>query len=339
MEGFGFESRLQRFTAMVSCPTVNTTPKPPDVPWLESLEDERANEAMAILHAILERMDAGDPIRIEAYSEDSPATLALGSEEYWIERRARVVRALGHKGFLRSADRLTLGGPLVADYERGEWITIDADEAVVRMAKMTLEERKRKAVVGQWIGKRDKVTRALPNRPEVVDQLMKAGAVKSQDYPSGPAQLGILRTILRRFHLVAKELRTRRAGRPPFEISDEYDVQGLLRALLRVHVGDIRPEETTPSLGGASARVDFFLKTEGVVIEAKMTRDNLRNTELVKQINDDIQKYRRMPGVKRLMVLVYDPEHQVSNPEGFESDYLQAAADFSHEVLVVPKGL
>ena len=63
-----------------------------------------------------------------------------------------------------------------------------------------------------------------------------------------------------RFHQVASQLTQRRQGRPTLEIHDEYDVQNLLHAILRLHFDDIRPEEWTPSYAGGAARMDFLLK-------------------------------------------------------------------------------
>jgi REase_DpnII-MboI len=54
-------------------------------------------------------------------------------------------------------------------------------------------------------------------------------------------------------------------------ITDEYDVQDHLHALLRLHFDDVREEEWTPSYGGARARMDFLLKRERKVVETKMT--------------------------------------------------------------------
>jgi hypothetical protein len=62
-----------------------------------------------------------------------------------------------------------------------------------------------------------------------------------------------------RFHSIARQLAQRREDRTTLEIEDEYDVQDLLHALLRLYFDDIRPEEWTPSYGGASSRMDFLL--------------------------------------------------------------------------------
>jgi REase_DpnII-MboI len=59
-------------------------------------------------------------------------------------------------------------------------------------------------------------------------------------------------------------------------IDDEYDLQYVFGALLALASDDVRPEEWTPSYAGGSARVDFLLKDENVVLELKRTRDGRR---------------------------------------------------------------
>jgi DNA-binding sugar fermentation-stimulating protein len=59
------------------------------------------------------------------------------------------------------------------------------------------------------------------------------------------------------------------ANRNTIEIEDEYDVQDLFHALLKLYFDDIRPEEYTPSYGGSASRVDFLLKDEQIIIEIK----------------------------------------------------------------------
>ncbi len=54
----------------------------------------------------------------------------------------------------------------------------------------------------------------------------------------------------------------------------------LLHALLLLYFDDIRAEAWTPSYAGKSARMDFLLKNEGVVIEVKKTRLGLTDKEL-----------------------------------------------------------
>jgi hypothetical protein len=126
--------------------------------------------------------------------------------------------------------------------------------------------------------------------------------------------------ICDRFHGIACQLTQRRENRATLEIKDEYDVQDLLHALLRIYFDDIRPEEWTPSYGGGSSRMDFLLKDHAVVVEAKMTRKGLSAKDVSEQLIIDAAKYRQHPDCKTLICLVYDPSGFVKNPRGIERD-------------------
>lgn len=78
-------------------------------------------------------------------------------------------------------------------------------------------------------------------------------------------------TVLERFHSVARRLLVRHDNRSTLRVEDEYDVQDLLHSLLNLVSDDIREEEWTPSYAGKSLRVDFLLKKERIVVEAKKT--------------------------------------------------------------------
>ena len=75
--------------------------------------------------------------------------------------------------------------------------------------------------------------------------------------------------ICSKFHLIVRRLRNRYDGRETLDVSDEYDVQDLLNALLTGHFDDIRPEEWTPSYAGKSARMDFLLKKKKLLLKLK----------------------------------------------------------------------
>jgi hypothetical protein len=81
--------------------------------------------------------------------------------------------------------------------------------------------------------------------------------------------LNRLLTIFSRFHLVANQLKRRRKTKTPYLIEDEYDVQNLLLALLRIDFDDIRKEDWAPIYAGGASRIDFVLKSEGILIEVK----------------------------------------------------------------------
>ncbi len=64
--------------------------------------------------------------------------------------------------------------------------------------------------------------------------------------------LSILEIILNNFHKVAQTIRQRYNNRQTIIINDEYDVQDLLRGLLRVNFEDIREEDYVPSYAVSS---------------------------------------------------------------------------------------
>jgi hypothetical protein len=146
-------------------------------------------------------------------------------------------------------------------------------------------------------------------------------------------------TMCRRFPLLVADLGQRHAGRKPFELVDEFDVQDLFRALLRVHFDDVRPEEWNPSYGGVSSRSDLLIKSERIVIETKMTRKNLGQNEVIEELTVDKAQYRIHPDCGTLVCFVYDPAHRLSNPSALEADLSGVDADFTTKVVVSPRGL
>lgn len=152
-----------------------------------------------------------------------------------------------------------------------------------------------------------------------------------------PDSVSALRVLARRFHQIARQLRNRYSQRPTLDVEDEYDVQDLLHALLRLSFDDIRPEEWTPSYAGKSARMDFLLKSEQIVVETKKTRKGLDAKELGDQLIIDIQRYQSHPDCKTLFCFVYDPEARIVNPKGIESDLSKPHNSLNVTVQIEPK--
>jgi hypothetical protein len=145
-----------------------------------------------------------------------------------------------------------------------------------------------------------------------------------------------LKNIFNQFHAVTKQLRNRYNGRNTLEIEDEYDVQDLLHALLRLFFSDIRNEEWTPSYAGGSSRMDFLLKEEKIVIEVKKTRKGLGDKELGKQLIEDKEKYKAHPDCKKLICFTYDPEGRIVNPKGIQNDLNRQEPEFEVEIIIKP---
>jgi hypothetical protein len=146
-------------------------------------------------------------------------------------------------------------------------------------------------------------------------------------------------SICRRFPLFAKKLQKRHGKRSGIGIQDEYDVQDLMHALLQLHFDDVRPEETTPSHGGSSARMDFLLMPEEVVVEAKMTRKNLGQRDLTSQLAEDKERYKSHPHCRTLICFVYDPDGYCDKPNALEKDLSETTERMRVIVIVAPKGL
>ena len=144
--------------------------------------------------------------------------------------------------------------------------------------------------------------------------------------------------LCQRFPTFIRELGRRYNQREPFEVNDEYDLQDLLRAVLRVHFSDVRPEEWNPSYGDTQSRSDFLLKPERVVIETKMTRASLRQREVVDQLAIDKAKYQGHPDCETLICFVYDPDLRLRNPVAIENDLSDCAEGLRTLVVVSPQG-
>ena len=134
--------------------------------------------------------------------------------------------------------------------------------------------------------------------------------------------------LLTRFHRVVRQLRLRHDKRSTLDVIDEYDVQDLLHALLKIYFDDVRPEEWTPSYSGKSARMDFLLKNEKTVIEIKKTRLGLADKEISDQLIVDIERYQQHPDCQRMICFIYDPEGRIANPSGLSNDLMMQHKDF-----------
>lgn len=149
-------------------------------------------------------------------------------------------------------------------------------------------------------------------------------------------EVNTLIQILSRFHRFVRQLKNRHDKRVPIEIKDEYDVQDLLHAILRLHFDDVRPEENLPSYAGSSSRVDFALKKEEILIEVKKTRHNLRDKELGEQLILDKAHYKINSDYRTLICFIYDPDELIINPSGLERDLSEANSEMNVVVVISP---
>jgi hypothetical protein len=151
--------------------------------------------------------------------------------------------------------------------------------------------------------------------------------------------LVIIEKFCSRFHLAARQLRSRHDARETIDIKDEYDVQDLFHALLTLEFNDIRPEEWTPSYAGGASRVDFLLKQEQIVVEIKKTRKDLKAKDIGEQLIVDIGRYKIHPDCKTLICFVYDPDGWIANPRGIENDLNGEHEGVGVKVIIAPRNV
>ncbi|MBD2693810.1 hypothetical protein [Anabaena catenula] len=147
--------------------------------------------------------------------------------------------------------------------------------------------------------------------------------------------------ICQRFHSIAKQLELRRSDkgkiRETLKIKDEYDVQDLLYALLKIDFVNIRKEEGMPSFAGSSSRMDFLLKEEKIGIEVKKTRESLKDKEITTELAEDIIRYQSHPDCEYLLCFIYDPEGLLKNSEALIRDLSKSGNDkLTVRVIVNP---
>ena len=114
-------------------------------------------------------------------------------------------------------------------------------------------------------------------------------------HPEGADPMGIVVALCRRFQLFVDRLQSRQRSRQSLAVADEYDVQDLLHAILKLHFDDVRPEEWTPSYAGNASRMDFLLPRERMIIEAKMTRQSPRPEKVANELIVDVARYAKFP--------------------------------------------
>jgi hypothetical protein len=133
-------------------------------------------------------------------------------------------------------------------------------------------------------------------------------------------EVELVERICRGFGEFLVPLGSRQRGRPSFVIEDEYDVQDVLHGLLRIFFDDVRPEDFSSDRAGARSRIDFVLRSAGIVVEAKMTRSGLGAAKVGEQLIVDIERYRSHQACNAIVALVYDPEKHITNRRALEND-------------------
>jgi hypothetical protein len=145
-----------------------------------------------------------------------------------------------------------------------------------------------------------------------------------------------LQEILQSFPDVVHNLSERARNRAPLILTDEYDMQYLLGALLKIHFKDVRPEEFSPSVAGRGARLDFLLHPEEIVLELKYVHASATDASLGDELLVDISRYADHPRCKQLAIFIYDPLRKLRNPKGLAADLESRRSAMPVRAIVLP---
>jgi hypothetical protein len=144
--------------------------------------------------------------------------------------------------------------------------------------------------------------------------------------------------LCRRFDTVARQLRRRHSGRATLDVNDEYDVQDLVHALLLVRFDDVRAESWNPSYLGGASRIDFLIPEAEIIVEVKKTRSGLTERKVGDQLAEDVTRYSDPAanrGASTLVCFIHDPDREIANPRGLETDLATASNERLQVVGVV----
>ena len=120
-------------------------------------------------------------------------------------------------------------------------------------------------------------------------------------------------------------------------MEDDYDLQDLLCALLRVEFDEVGSDEWTPPYTAGSPRTTLFIDKDRVAIIAKKTRSGLTPKELAEHIAADTKQYAARAHCTTLFCFIYDPEGRIGSPKRLETDLTSVSDAFTVEVLIAPK--
>ncbi|MCH7647395.1 MAG: hypothetical protein IIA83_02145 [Thaumarchaeota archaeon] len=147
----------------------------------------------------------------------------------------------------------------------------------------------------------------------------------------------LIENIISKFHEIHTQLQIRYNNRETITIKDEYDVQNLLNALLRLHFDDIRPEEPVPSYANSFTKADFFIPKHEIMIECKIKTSTHIDNKIKDELILDKEQYKKSPKCKLMYCLIYDPHGEIKNPRGFERSINEKSEDFECICFIVPK--
>lgn len=130
----------------------------------------------------------------------------------------------------------------------------------------------------------------------------------AMDSASAPApSVALLLQLCERLPQAARFLGSRREGKQPYKIVDEYDVQDLLHAVIRAYFKYSVDEEPIGKVGGArSARADLGLPDVNTLIEVKFVRGPKDQQRIVEEFAQDLLLYTAWAPLQTFIYMVYN---------------------------------
>jgi hypothetical protein len=120
-------------------------------------------------------------------------------------------------------------------------------------------------------------------------------------------EIGLILRLCERLPAAARILAKRQHGKAAFEITDEYDVQDLLHAMLRAYLKYSVHEEPLGKVGGVrSGRADVAIEELGTIIEVKFVHGPSDQQRIVDDYSNDLLIYTKWPHLKNFIYLVYN---------------------------------
>jgi hypothetical protein len=145
--------------------------------------------------------------------------------------------------------------------------------------------------------------------------------------------LPALETLLRRLPRTVRELKLQSGSRPAFRLDDERDLEFLLRALLPLCCDDVRLHGRTPAYSNFS-RTDFLLMPDRIALTIKLVGAADCEDQLLTQVREDVSHYGHLKACRVLVVLVYDAQGLLVEPERLETAWSGPEEGFALRCLV-----
>lgn len=140
---------------------------------------------------------------------------------------------------------------------------------------------------------------------------------------------------LNRFDAVVRQMEKRDRKKPPLTMEDEYDVQYLLAALLRLKFRQVVLEDPIRKRSGGSGRIDISLPTQRTWIETKFARPGDTEKKFRDEFAKDFELYRN-GDLDVLYCFVYDPDRVLREAAEMEEDLSEQRDKFETIVVVRP---